>query len=131
MIDEETGKAVDKDDKSRGYEISKGKYVVRQRAPMVQVQGRGVGFAADALSMQSAWTKYVQFFGVFGTSTFTFVLGPLLRRPRLSPKAKKMTPSTITAPTITPKIPMPLSFMSILRWLTLNRELWCSDASSG
>jgi DNA end-binding protein Ku len=27
MIDEETGRAVDKDDKSRGYEISKGKYV--------------------------------------------------------------------------------------------------------
>src|SRR5436190_15657848 len=27
MIDEETGKVVDKDDKSRGYEISKGKYV--------------------------------------------------------------------------------------------------------
>ena len=27
MVDEETGKVVDKDDKSRGYEISKGKYV--------------------------------------------------------------------------------------------------------
>jgi DNA end-binding protein Ku len=27
MVDEETGKDVDKDDKSRGYEISKGKYV--------------------------------------------------------------------------------------------------------
>src|SRR5262249_6910421 len=27
MIDEETGKVVDKDDKSRGYEITKGKYV--------------------------------------------------------------------------------------------------------
>src|SRR5262245_53251992 len=27
MIDEETGKAVDKDDKARGYELSKGKYV--------------------------------------------------------------------------------------------------------
>jgi len=27
MIDEETGKAVDKDDKSRGYEVTKGKYV--------------------------------------------------------------------------------------------------------
>src|SRR5262249_26480590 len=27
MIDEETGKVVDKDDKSRGYEVSKGKYI--------------------------------------------------------------------------------------------------------
>ena len=27
MVDEETGKVVDKDDKSRGYEVSKGKYV--------------------------------------------------------------------------------------------------------
>ena len=27
MVDEDTGKVVDKDDKSRGYEISKGKYV--------------------------------------------------------------------------------------------------------
>src|SRR4029450_4598695 len=27
MVDEETGKVVDKDNKSRGYEISKGKYV--------------------------------------------------------------------------------------------------------
>src|SRR3979490_2519365 len=27
MVDEKTGKVVDKDDKSRGYEISKGKYI--------------------------------------------------------------------------------------------------------
>ena len=27
MVDEKTGKVVDKDDKSRGYEVSKGKYV--------------------------------------------------------------------------------------------------------
>src|SRR5213595_3917734 len=27
MVDEETGKPIDKDDKSRGYEIAKGKYV--------------------------------------------------------------------------------------------------------
>jgi DNA end-binding protein Ku len=38
MIDEETGKAVDKDDKGRGYELSKGKYVEIEEEELETIQ---------------------------------------------------------------------------------------------
>ena len=84
MVDEETGKAVDKDDKGRGYEVSKGKYVEIEPEETQAVQIEST-HTIDIDKLRAARTR----------STGAISTGPTTSR-RTARAARKPLPSSAT-----------------------------------